>query len=308
MTTPAGTAGVPAPSDRERIEADVTRDRIVELQLVPVKGNFDAAHLREVNRRIFQDMPGKGFDDVKPGQYRPEVTSGDWMKNRGRETASGNFFVAYSPMNAASQAKIEAVLQDAKPAKLAQLDTQEFTKTIAKVYAELDYLHPFADGNSRTLRTFTKQLANEAGFELDWERFNRSAGTRDALYVARDKAVNAIAVPQMTNERSMMRIVGSMDRLEANKNLEQLLEGAARPLRAIAFEQQTAADALRKHPELEGSYKTLTAATRFSRTLENQADQVKFVADTRAAIQARLETGQLPPPPLMKGRDQGRER
>jgi cell filamentation protein len=230
------------------------------------------------------------------------------MKNRGLETASGNFFVAYSPMNAASQAKIEDVLKDAKPAKLAQLDTPEFTKTIAKVYAELDYLHPFADGNSRTLRTFTKQLANEAGYELDWERFNRSAGTRDALYVARDKAVNAIALPQMTNERSMMRIVGSMDRLEANKNLEQILEGAARPLRAIAFEQLPAADALRKHPELEGAYKTLSAATSFSRTLANEADQVRFVTDTRAAIQARLETGKLPPPPPMKERDQGRER
>ena len=304
----AGAAGAPTPADRERIEGEVTAYRQIELRLDPVKGNFDAAHLREVNRRIFQDMPGRGFDDVKPGQYRPEVASGDWMKNRGLATAGGNFFVAYSPMNAASQAKIEAVLQDAKPVKLAQLDTQEFTKTIAKVYAELDYLHPFADGNSRTLRTFTKQLANEAGFELDWERFNRSAGTRDALYVARDKAVNAIALPQMTNERSMMRIVGSMDRLEANKNLEQILEGAARPLRAIAFEQLTAADGRRKHPELEGAYKTLSAATSFSRTLENQADQVLFVANTRAAIQARLETGKLPPPPLMKERDQGRER
>ena len=307
MTTPAGTAGVPAPSDRERIEADVTRDRIVELQLVPVRGNFDAAHLREVNRRIFQDMPGKGFADVTPGRYRPEIASGDWMKNRGLDTASGNFFVAYSPMNAASQAKIEDVLKDAKPARLAQLDTAEFTKTIAKVYAELDYLHPFADGNSRTLRTFTKQLANEAGYELDWERFNRSAGTRDALYVARDKTVNAIALPQMTNERSMMRIVGSMDRLDANKNLEQILEGAARPLRAIAFEQQPAAEALREHPELEGAYKTLAAAMSFSRKLDRH-DQARFVAQTRASIQTTLETGKVPPSPPMKERDQGRER
>ena len=110
MTTPAGAAGVAAPSERERIEAKVTRARLVELAARPVQGEFDAAHLREVNRRIFQDMPGKGFDDVKPGQYRPEVPSGDWMKNRGLETASGNFFVAYSPMNAASQARIDDVL------------------------------------------------------------------------------------------------------------------------------------------------------------------------------------------------------
>ena len=311
MTTPAGTAGVPAPSsDRERIEAVVTRDRIVELQLDPVKGNFDAAHLREVNRRIFQDMPGKGFDDVRPGQYRQQVpSSGDWMKNRGLTTAAGNFFVAYSPMNAASQAKIDEVLKEAKPAKLAALDPEQFTKTLAKVYAELDYIHPFADGNSRTLRTFTKQLANEAGYDLDWERFNRSVGTRDALYVARDKAVNAIALPRMQNERSMARIVGSMDRLKANKNLEQILEGAARPLRAVAFEREPATDAVKKHPELEGAYRTLTAATKFASSLE-LADQVKFVEQARASIQTTLNAGKLVPEPPMKKkeRDQGHER
>lgn len=87
-----------------------------------------------------------------------------------------------------------------------------------------------ADGNSRTLRTFTKQLANAAGYELDWERFNCSASTRDALYIARDKAVNAIALPQMQNERSMMRIVGSLKRLDPFKNLAQLLQEAVRPL------------------------------------------------------------------------------
>ena len=307
MTTPAGTAGVPSTSDRDRIEADVTRDRIVELQLVPVRGNFDAAHLREVNRRIFQDMPGKGFNDVKPGQYRAEVPVGDWMKNRGLQTVPGNFFVAYSKIDAASQAKIDDVLKTANSVDLEKLETPEFTKKIAEVYGELVYLHPFADGNSRTLRTFTKQLANEAGYDLDWERFNRSTGSRDALYVARDKSVNAIAVPQMTNERSVMRIVSSIDRLSGNKDLDQILEGAARPLRAKAFEQQAPADALRAHPELEGAYRTLTAATSFARSLATN-DQARFVAETRASIQTTLEAGKVPKSPRMKERDRGRER
>lgn len=219
-----------APHDRDRLEADATRGRIVELQLVPVQGTFDAAHLREVHRRIFQDMPRLGFSAVTPGQYRPEVASGNWMKQRGLATMSGDCFVAYSPMGAASRARIEEVLLRADPGHLAGLDTPAFTMATAQIYAELDYLHPFADGNSRTLRTFTKQLANAAGYELDWERFDCSAGTRDALYIARDKAVNAIALPQMQNERSMMRIVGSLKRLDPFKNLAQLLQEAVRPL------------------------------------------------------------------------------
>ena len=113
----------------------------------------------------------------------------------------------------------------------------------------------------------------------------------------------------MQNERSMARIVGSMDRLKANKNLEQILEGAARPLRAVAFEREPATDAVKKHPELEGAYRTLTAATKFASSLE-LADQVKFVEQARASIQTTLNAGKLVPEPPMKKkeRDQGHER
>lgn len=232
MSERSDPAGAAASQDRECLEADATRGRIVELQLVPVQGGFDAAHLCEVNRRIFQDLPSLGFIEVTPGQYRPEVPSGNWMKNRGLTTMAGDFFVAYSPMNAHSHARIDEVLRHADPARLAELNTPAFTSAVAQLYAELDYLHPFADGNSRTLRTFTRQLANASGYELEWERFNVSSSTRDALYIARDKAVNAIALPQMQNERSMMRIVSAMKRLTRFMSLAQLLEeqGAVFPL------------------------------------------------------------------------------
>ncbi len=39
---------------REELEGRFTRWRIKELEASPVAGNFDAAHLKEVNRRIFQ--------------------------------------------------------------------------------------------------------------------------------------------------------------------------------------------------------------------------------------------------------------
>ena len=81
---------------RDRIEGLYTAHRILELELEPVRGRFDAAHLREINRRIFQDLPRAGYTDVILGEYRPAVPGGkDWMKNRALETADGSFFVAY---------------------------------------------------------------------------------------------------------------------------------------------------------------------------------------------------------------------
>lgn len=87
------------PSEREWLEGLFTAHRIAELHLDPVRGKFDAAHLKEVNRRIFQDLPGLGFDDVTPGQYRWPVEAGnDWIKSRSLETVEASSNVTYSPM------------------------------------------------------------------------------------------------------------------------------------------------------------------------------------------------------------------
>jgi cell filamentation protein len=74
-------------------------------------------------------------------------------------------------MDDAATARLDKALEAAKPDELRGLKTPEFTAPLAKIYTELDYVHLFSDGNSRTLRTFTKQLAKEAGYEVDWERF-----------------------------------------------------------------------------------------------------------------------------------------
>jgi len=64
--TPVVSGGVLTAEQRQALEARHTWQRIVELRLNPVQGRFDAAHLREINRRIFQDLPALGFTDVTP--------------------------------------------------------------------------------------------------------------------------------------------------------------------------------------------------------------------------------------------------
>ncbi|MDQ1829251.1 hypothetical protein [Massilia scottii] len=103
-------------NDREKLEGRLTTKRIVELELNPVRGKFDVAHLKEINRRIFQDLPGAGFDDVKPGEFRPPAPEGkDWVKNRGLATVAGSFYVAYSSMNANDHERLNKVLEGALP-------------------------------------------------------------------------------------------------------------------------------------------------------------------------------------------------
>lgn len=280
---------------RQVLEATHTWQRIVELRLDPVRGNFDAAHLKEVNRRIFQDLPGLGFDDVTPGEYRPAVAAGnDWIKTRNLETVAAPSNVAYSPMDKAAQARLDEVLKGANPASLSKLRTVGFTRAIGKLYAEVDYIHPFSDGNSRTLREFIRELAGASGYTLDWERFGKSPGGRDVLYIARDLIVNELALPHIRHAGTKRDVMLSMDQFESNRALPDLLRDAIRPARAIAFEQMPEACAIELHPELREAFRTMRMAAQYFETKmpDDAAAQRNALLAVRRHVQSRLDQGE----------------
>ena len=71
---------------------------------------------------------------------------------------------------------------------LVGLNPQEFAQRAAYFYGELDAIHPFREGNSRTLRLFFSGIAKAAGFQLDW-RILAAEDHREQLYAARARAV-----------------------------------------------------------------------------------------------------------------------
>ncbi|MCL2715522.1 MAG: hypothetical protein FWD68_13290 [Alphaproteobacteria bacterium] len=109
--------------DREGFEGRHTFRRIVEIGVDPVRGSFDAAHLREIHRRIFQDLPGLGFPDVKPGAYRQQSPPGvDWVKYRRLATRSDRNPVAYSSMSSGCIGRLERALEKMGPAGIVQTE------------------------------------------------------------------------------------------------------------------------------------------------------------------------------------------
>ncbi|MFG1298007.1 Fic family protein [Xanthobacter sp. V13C-7B] len=234
-----------AQPEREQLEGVHTRRRITELRLDPVRGEFDAAHLQEINRRIFQDLPGLGFTDVTPGQYRSPVQgAGDWIKVRGFETIPQAAHVAYSRMDDEAKARLDKTLAAINPLELAKLEAPEFTKALAKIYTDLDYIHPFSDGNSRTLREFTRQIADAAGYGVEWERFARAPVGRDLLYIARDLSVNEQALPDVRNHDTRRDVQQALDMFEGNRALPDLLGDAVWRKPPLLTEEQLAAPLL----------------------------------------------------------------
>lgn len=69
------------------------------------------------------------------------------------------------------------------------LPVPAFARRAAYFYGELDAIHPFREGNSRTLRLFFSGLAKSSGLFLDWRLLAADAHLRGTLYAARDRAV-----------------------------------------------------------------------------------------------------------------------
>ena len=86
------------------------------------------------------------------------------------------------------------------------LNKSEFAKELADIYKKLDYFHPFPDGNSRTLREFTRILSEEVGFKLDW-----SCSSQQEIYLARDFEVNTIALSKVSDQNQKSYLEGEIE-------------------------------------------------------------------------------------------------
>jgi cell filamentation protein len=197
-------------------------------------------------------------------------------------------------MDKAAQARLDEVLKGANPTELSKLKTAEFSQAVGNLYVQMDYIHPFKDGNSRTLREFTRQLAETSGYTLDWERFNRSPGGRDTLYIARDLGVNELALPNIRQAGTKRDVVLSMDQLEGNRTLPDLVRDAIRPSRAVAFERLPEAIAIERHPDLTEAFKTLRMAEQyFEKKMPDDAGaQSQALLAVRTHVQDKLNQGE----------------
>ena len=183
-------------------EGLLVANRISELEESPITGLFDTAHLRAVHRHIFQDLPHH-----HPGQFRRDAPA--WVKSRELESGE-RYYVPYAPRRIVEQGLMQVLRELHGPTGFKGLVLNQFATRMAQCYANLDYLHPFSEGNSRTLRTFTRQLAREAGFELDWSPRNADGVARDRLYRARDVAVILQTYSGLDEQRAM----ATEDRME----------------------------------------------------------------------------------------------
>ena len=122
----------------------------------------------------------------------------------------------------------KTVLNSINLDRMKGLNKSEFAKELADIYKKLDYFHPFPDGNSRTLREFTRILSEEAGFKLDW-----SCSSQQEIYLARDFEVNTIALSKVSDQNQKSYLEGEIEatlKHSLYKPLEKIINDSLTPL------------------------------------------------------------------------------
>jgi len=115
-------------------------------------GRFDLAHLRTIHRHLFQDL------------Y-------DWAGElRTVEIAKGGNQFQFRRFIETGMADINRRLEKAR--FLRGLSPAAFAEAAGTILGDVNYVHPFREGNGRTQLFYLEQLAAKAGHPIDLRRID----------------------------------------------------------------------------------------------------------------------------------------
>lgn len=151
--------------------------RQIELSNNPnaISRSFDVKHLKSIHAYLFQDSQTERV----AGYFRP-AKEDVHSKNR-NETYSVRKPFYYEPLP--NESKVDSIIKQANENLEKTQSPKKKIEILSNLYADLDYQHPFVEGNSRTIRTFLQHIAQNHDIKLDWRS---TAQNKDEFYRARD--------------------------------------------------------------------------------------------------------------------------
>ncbi|AJW80043.1 cell filamentation protein Fic [Clavibacter michiganensis subsp. insidiosus] len=152
------------------MEEATARMRAAELNRRPVVGAFDYPHMKAIHRHLFQDV----YDWAGEERVAP---IGSFMTKDGH-----SYYPAGPTLTEAAEAQYR---QLADKDLLRGLEQPDFVRELAESWGELNVIHSFREGNTRTQFVFFSQLAEQAGYRIDWSRFAVGSPLREQFVEAR---------------------------------------------------------------------------------------------------------------------------
>ncbi len=159
-------------------------------------GDFDADHLKAIHKHLFQDI----YDWA--GGFRTI----DIRKDDTRFMPADRLEIAISDIHR----RIE------KSGRLRGLAPAEFAKKAAEIIGDLNYAHPFREGNGRTQLAFLKGLSTQAGHAIDISKLDKTAWIDASVASCR-------AVPSYEKMAACIKSIIGLEKERAEQRVGDLL-------------------------------------------------------------------------------------
>lgn len=133
----------------QQVENKIVLAKLFELRKNKQIGDFSVEHLVSIHRYLFEDIY------YFAGKFRAENIAKGYFSFAEWE------YIEDELNNLLNKLKKDNFLKNE--------DEKQFVKDLAYYMAELNVLHPFREGNGRSIREFIRQLAYVNGYLLDMQ-------------------------------------------------------------------------------------------------------------------------------------------
>lgn len=167
--------------DRDELkqaEEEITSLKQYMLLESPIRGRFTKTQLMNIHRFLFENIyPFAGHI------RREQISKGETM-----------FF----PPNLIAQELDKVFVKIHSTGMLRETDRQRQIEHLSYIMSELNIIHPFREGNGRSIRELIRCMALNYGFTLDWSLVDRDTMLDAAVRsVVDEKAFVAVIVECM---------------------------------------------------------------------------------------------------------------
>lgn len=133
----------------KKVEARLVSSRLIELNQKAIGGAHDLQHWRDIHKKLFSDL------------Y-------EWAGELRKNSVFSEFENPFSSPQRIEQAFSALIVPTLdKTEHFSKSTEQSIVRDVSELMGELYYIHPFRDGNTRSLVQFTKEIVRDAGFEIN---------------------------------------------------------------------------------------------------------------------------------------------
>lgn len=167
--------GAKSPAELRKLEPQVVFANELEFESADIARTNDFAELLAIHKQLF-----KGVYD-----WAGKIRTVDIKKN----AKDAEFFLIKSKITDAANFVFSGLATDNY---LIGLPLQEFVKRLAYHYDQLNYIHPFREGNGRAQRVLWSRVAKDAGYEIFWDKIVGSENDEASRLATENMDVSAL--------------------------------------------------------------------------------------------------------------------